>query len=427
MMKKLQKILIVTLFFIVFQLIAQPVLAEEKTVFLDYFYNKNCHSCTEPLEKNGAIWIINNTYNDTVEIRYKIYNDPAYEEEYQAYIQKYNSIISIWPFVVIKTSSNETVLPKVNITVDDMQKVIDAYLAGTEPNITINENIKMIDFLFWHFNLDISGLSLPVLGIVLAGVDSFNPCVFFILIFLLNLLLYAKSRRRMLLVGGVFIFFSAFFYFIVMVLLLNAFKLTHTLQPVPGLEITAIVVGIIALILASINIKDFFFFKKGVSLSIPEDKKPQIYKRMRELLKTPQILGVLIGTIALAIMVNFYELLCSIGLPAEYTSKLALSNLPDSQIYFYIFFYNVIYVIPMIVIVLIFVITLGKRKLSEWHGQILKLLSGIMMASFGILFLLNYKLLENVATPILLLVFSLLVTFVISFVWKRYKDKEETT
>jgi uncharacterized membrane protein len=74
---------------------------------------------------------------------------------------------------------------------------------------------------------------------------------------------------------------------------------------------------------------------------------------------------------------------------------------------------------------LIFVITLGKRKLSEWHGQILKLLSGVMMVSFGALFLIDFRLLENIATPILLLVFSLLATFVIAFIWKKYKDKKE--
>jgi hypothetical protein len=422
MKKILQKILLVAFLFILFQLITQPVLAEGKTVFLDYFYNEGCGSCTKYIEEGppaGAIWTINQTYNDTVTIRLKQYNDPAYKEEYKTYIQKYSSIISVYPFVVIKASSNETVLPKINITVDDMQNVIDAYLAEMEPNITINKDVIAIDFLFWHFRFDASGLSFSVLAIVLAGVDSFNPCVFFILIFLLNLLIYAKSRRRMLLIGGVFVFFSAFIYFIFMVLLLHAFQLTLEVG------ITAIAVGVIALILGSINIKEFFFFKKGVSLSIPEGKKPQIYKRMRELLKTPQILWVLIGTIALAIMVNFYELLCSIGLPAEYTSKLALSNLPDAQIYFYILFYNIIYVIPMIVIVLIFVITLGKRKLSEWHGRILKLLSGVMMASFGILFLVSFKLLENVVTPVLLLVFSLLATFVISYIWKKYKDKKE--
>lgn len=211
MKKILQKIILVAFLFIMFQLIARPVLAEGKTVYLDYFYNKNCPSCVKVLEKDGAIWTIGQMYNnDTVVIRPKQYDDPAYADEYKAYIQKYDSIISIWPFVVIKNSSNETVLPKINITVESMQSVIDAYLAGRNPNLTVDKNVIPIDFLFWKLKIDLSGLTLPVLMIILAGVDSFNPCVFFILIFLMNLLIYAKSRSRMLLIGGVFVFFLRF-------------------------------------------------------------------------------------------------------------------------------------------------------------------------------------------------------------------------
>ena len=69
-------------------------------------------------------------------------------------------------------------------------------------------------------------------------------------------------------------------------------------------------------------------------------------------------------------------------------------------------------------------LTLGKRKLTEWHGQVMKLVTGIMLASFGILFLTNYKLLENVVTPILLLVSSLVATAIISIVWKKYFVKK---
>ena len=64
---------------------------------------------------------------------------------------------------------------------------------------------------------------------------------------------------------------------------------------------------------------------------------------------------------------------------------------------------------------------LGKRKLSEWHGRIMKLVSGIMLTSFGLIFLVNYQLLEKPITPILLLSFSLISTLLISFFYKRYK------
>ena len=70
--------------------------------------------------------------------------------------------------------------------------------------------------------------------------------------------------------------------------------------------------------------------------------------------------------------------------------------------------------------------TLGKRKLSEWHGQIMKLETGIMLASFGLIFLFDYKLLENIVTPILLLVSSLIVTFIISRIWKKFMGEDGT-
>jgi len=97
----------------------------------------------------------------------------------------------------------------------------------------------------------------------------------------------------------------------------------------------------------------------------------------------------------------------------------------------YILLYNIVYVIPLFIIVVIFVITLGKRKLTEWHGQIMKLVSGIMLSLFGIIFLTNYQLLENVLTPIFLLIISVSATAVIAFFYKKYvgipEDSDESS
>ena len=117
---------------------------------------------------------------------------------------------------------------------------------------------------------------------------------------------------------------------------------------------------------------------------------------MRRLVKTPKVTGAIAGTIVLAGVVNFYELLCTLGLPFVFTRQMALYQLSVAEQWMYIFFYNVVYVIPLIIIVLIFVFTLGRMKLSEWHGQVLKLLTGIMLTSFGVLFLLDYTILENI-------------------------------
>ena len=46
--------------------------------------------------------------------------------------------------------------------------------------------------------LDPASLSLPALTLVLAGLDAFNPCAFFVLLFLLSMMAHQKSRARKL-------------------------------------------------------------------------------------------------------------------------------------------------------------------------------------------------------------------------------------
>jgi predicted neutral ceramidase superfamily lipid hydrolase len=48
-----------------------------------------------------------------------------------------------------------------------------------------------------------------------------------------------------------------------------------------------------------------------------------------------------------------------------------------------------------------------------------------MLGSFGALFLIDYSILENIATPILLLFFALLMTIIISQIWKKIYKKDE--
>jgi hypothetical protein len=47
-------------------------------------------------------------------------------------------------------------------------------------------------------DIDLASLSLPALTLILAGLDAFNPCAFFVLLFLLSMMAHQKSRTRML-------------------------------------------------------------------------------------------------------------------------------------------------------------------------------------------------------------------------------------
>jgi hypothetical protein len=224
----------------------------------------------------------------------------------------------------------------------------------------------------------------------------------------------------MLLVGSIFIFFSGFFYFLFMFILFNTLLVTASF-----ISMISVAVGIVAVCIGLLNIKDFFSLKKGPSASISEEKRKITFKKIRKLVRSPSLLAMLGGTIFLAVSVNFYELLCTLGFPLIYTTRLAEANLPLFEYYLYIFFYNIVYVVPLIIILLLFSLTLGAMKLTEWQIQRLKLFSGIMLFSFGLLFIVDYMVLENVLTAILLPLFSIIATVCISYFWRKYKKKSE--
>ena len=422
MRKILSKLIIIAILFLFIQFFVQSALADE-SINLDFYYSSDCGDCDIKLEFIENEFINNESYDNILSVKIK---DVAAND---TFFNEWESVYDFYPypFVIIKNSTTSTnPIPEYDINAEYLKNIINEFLSGEITNDTEDKYYREIDFFFWKIIIDeefISGFSLPVLTLILGGLDSFNPCAFFILIFLLNLLLYAKSRKRMLLIGGIFILFSAILYAVFMFVLLGLILTLHQY-----LIFITIIAGSLALILGVINIKDFFFYKKGASLSIPDSKKPGIYKQMRSLVKNPKLTASIIGTIILAATINFYELLCTLGLPWVFTTRLEdllnSNQITLSEVSTYIIFYNIVYVIPLIVIVLLFIITLGKRKLSEWHGQIMKLETGIMLTSFGVIFLFDYKLLENIVTPILLLISSLIATFIISRIWKKIMGEE---
>ncbi len=226
--------------------------------------------------------------------------------------------------------------------------------------------------------LDPTTLSLPIITMILAGLDAFNPCAFFVLLFLLSLLAHQKDRRRMLLVGGIFVATSGLMYFALMAAWLNVFQLLGALG---GITLAA---GLLAVFVGVINIKDFFAFEKGITLSIPEAAKPGIYRRARAILQSGNPAAMLGATVFLAIVANFYELLCTAGFPMVYTRILTLTVASPGARYAWLALYNAIYIVPLLLIVLAFVGTLSAHKLSEREGRLLKLMSGVMMFQLGL-------------------------------------------
>lgn len=266
-------------------------------------------------------------------------------------------------------------------------------------------------------DIEADAVSLPLFTVAVAGLDAFNPCAFFVLLFLLSLLVHARSRWRMALVGGVFVVISGVMYFAFMAAWLNVFLVTGQLRWVTT------VAGAIAVALAFFNLKDYFMPDAAGSISIPDSAKPGLFARMRKLTTGDSMPTVLAGTIALAAVANSYELLCTAGFPLVFTRVLTLNELSTPTYYGYLALYNVVYVIPLLAIVGVFVWTLGSRKLSEAEGRFLKLMSGTMMLGLGLLLLLKPDLLENMLAAISIMVLALCVAIGVSVFgrWRRLR------
>jgi len=236
--------------------------------------------------------------------------------------------------------------------------------------------------------IDLQNISLPLFTIVLGGLDGLNPCAIWVLMFMLSLLIYAKSRKKILFIGGLFVAVSGIIYFIFMTAWLNIFLF------IEYTDIMRIIIALIALAFGIINVKDFFFFKKGASLTIPDSAKPKLFEKMRKLVQEETTIASVIGVIVLAIFVNLIELACTIGLPAVYTRILTLQNLSPLEYYLYLALYNIMYVVPLAIIVTVFAWTLGGKKLSEKWGRILKLVSGSLMLALALIMLFAPELLS---------------------------------
>lgn len=243
------------------------------------------------------------------------------------------------------------------------------------------------------------GLPFPLFVSAIAFADGFNPCAFTVLIILLSLLTYTKSKKDMTIVGSTFILTSAVMYFgfIMAMVLVGSFFLERYGQ------IALIILGIMVTAAGIINIKDYFFFKQSVSLSLSEKQQLTITKRAggiaRQLnqakVESKQFWLALGATILLAIFVNIIELGCTAILPVVYMTTL-VSHCTTNLGFCYTTWtalYAVIYILPLLAILLSFIYSFQSSRLSEDQGRILKLFSGVFMLLFGLIMLIKPQLL----------------------------------
>lgn len=225
--------------------------------------------------------------------------------------------------------------------------------------------------------LSVRELGLPLFTFVLGLVDGFNPCSMWVLLFMLSLLAGLRDRVKMLLVAGTFVAVEGAAYFAFMAAWLNAFLFIGLSRA------TEVILGGVGIVAGLINVKEYWAFHRGISLSIPESAKPGLYARLRGIVQAEHLIAAVVGAAVLAVLVQLVELLCTAGFPALYTRILTLHHLESWTYYGYLGIYNLAYMLDDVIVLTVGVVTLSQRKLQEREGRWLKLLSGAVMVGLG--------------------------------------------
>jgi cytochrome c biogenesis protein CcdA len=231
-------------------------------------------------------------------------------------------------------------------------------------------------------------LPLPAFTFMIALVDGFNPCNLFVLTLLLGLLVSAShSRKRIYAVGYTFVFVVFVVYFLFMAAGLNIFKFIGFIDPL------RIGIAILALAAGAINCKEFFWFRKGVTLMIQEKHKGPLLRKIERVkgkIMNAPMPALVFSSMGLAAFASLVELPCTAGFPIIYSGILAGKYTAHSLgSYVYLLFYNLVYVLPLAVVIGIVGYTFHGKQISKKQMGILKLIGGLIMIALGIILLVN--------------------------------------
>lgn len=211
---------------------------------------------------------------------------------------------------------------------------------------------------------------LPTLGLVLgsAAIDSINPCAIGVLILMISVVLGGrKSLGRMLFLGGLYILAIFVTY------LVSGLGLLYFLGSIPLFvtEYISIIVGSIIVLLGLVEIKDYFWYARGFSLGIP------VYftKKIHQMAKNITVPGVILTGVFVA----------GVELPCTGAPYLAIITILSTNFNFTAFLmlvlYNIIFVLPLLVILLLVAGGLKLHVVKAWKQET----RGLMRLSIGLL------------------------------------------
>lgn len=270
---------------------------------------------------------------------------------------------------------------------------VEVLTAGTDDALSPVENTITLPLIG---TISLDGLSLGVSTALIAFVDGFNPCSLWVLSLLLGMIIHSRSRRKTLIVGTTFLTVTAAVYIMFIVGLFSIFSFVSFIGWIQ------VVVALTALAFALVSIKDYFWYKQGISFTIADKHKPKIYRDMRGLLVGDKSTSALIAaTAVMASGITLVELPCTSGLPVLWTNIIAAHDVSPLSFALLLALYMLIFLADELIVFGSVVLTLKASKFEEKQGRILKLIGGMLMLVLALVLLIDPAILNNLTGSLL--------------------------
>jgi cytochrome c biogenesis protein CcdA len=354
---------------------------KKQTTNLHIFYGKGCSHCGKALD---FLRMMENKYPGLKVTEHEVYFDTQERNLFAQMSEKFGTKIEGVPTIF---TNDKVFVGFSNTTAESVEQEIEQCLVyGC--NDTIKKAIETTKTVNTNFSVEEidktklkKTLTIPAV-ISAATVDAINPCAFAVLIILLTTILASKNKRRALLSGLAFsssIFISYLLMGIGLYSAIQATGLSHNFYGV---------VAVLAILIGLFNLKDYLWYGKWFVMEVPMSWRPRLKAILRGVTSVP-------GAFLIGFVISLFLLPCTSG-PYIVILGLLAKSATKNYAFLLLILYNLIFVLPMIVITLAIYFGFTTTEQAEvWRTKRIKLLhliAGIIILCLGIGMLIAMKL-----------------------------------
>jgi cytochrome c biogenesis protein CcdA len=348
-----------------------------------YFYSPTCPHCLK-VEESGILNELSKEFNITINKTRASDNKEVFFQLCK-YVEDDNFVCMGIPtlFVIDHDKSNMGDLKVLAIQGDtpiiqQSKEKISHFLANSS---SVNQSCEKQTI--WQ--------ALPI--IIITGVsDSINPCIMSVLALLLIQISVISTRKRILKLGGIFTLtvFASYMLIGILILFISELfimNLGHSVASAVGSILLWLIV-LLLIIAGLINIKDFFWYGKGITFKIPE-KYTKLVDTLVKKLSLPSIL-------MLAVIITIIEFPCSGIMYIGVIGYLKTHFTNMATILLLLVIYNILFILPLVIMIMLTYFGTNPEHLDKIRVQyrgIFRLIMGLALVALAIYLLISQGLL----------------------------------